>query len=126
MYVGIEMRPSSLRALLLALAMVFQTIAAGAGVARAASGPIEASFAAHCEKSSGNADAADAHHEQRRHSCDSCCLCSGPPTASFAQFVPVVISPRDSRVVSFILVETCGVPARLARAQFARGPPRPL
>jgi hypothetical protein len=118
------MRPSSFCALLLALALVFQTAATGAGVARATPSLFEASASAHCEKSSGKADAADAHHRQRHHSCESCCLCSGPPTVSFIQFIPVVVSPRAIRVVGFLSVETSGVPARLAQAQFARGPPR--
>jgi hypothetical protein len=121
------MRQSSLRALLLALTMVFQTIVAGAGVARAAPDGYGTAVSAHCVKSAASAgDATDRGRESRRHMCDACSLCAGPPAAAFVGFAPLVISPRASQVAGFQFIATSGVPTRLAYARFARGPPRPL
>jgi hypothetical protein len=121
------MRQSSLRALLLALTMVFQTIVAGVGVARAAPEGLRAGVSAHCSRIfAGAGDAADPHHERRRHNCDACNLCAGPPDVGFVDFVPLVLSPRGSRVAHFLSVSTSAAPSRLAGAQFARGPPRRL
>jgi hypothetical protein len=120
------MRPSSLRALLLALAMVFQAIAAGTGVARAAPSLFEATFSEHCEKTLGNAEPADTRHGLGHHGCEACCLCAGPPTASVTQDIPTVISPRAVRSIGFLSERTIGAPVQIARAQFARGPPRPF
>ncbi len=118
------MRPSSLRALLLALAMVVQTIAGGIGVARAA--PTELALSEHCGAASKADGAADSHQDGRHRHCESCCLCAGPPAVSLATVEPVLVTPRAFRAVGYILSETSALPARLAHCQLARGPPAAL
>lgn len=117
------MRLSSLRALILVLAMVVQTVAGGWGVARAAAGPVEAGVSVHCMMQGGSDDAGDARRDGPRHMCDSCLLCAGPPLVSLAGFAPVSPAPRAVRAAGFVLSSAQGFEARIAEASFARGPP---
>ncbi|WP_363349313.1 hypothetical protein [Methylocystis echinoides] len=116
------MRPSSLRALLLAFALVIQTIAGGVGVARAMPG--ELALKAHCAEMAGQAgEGADSRHQRRHQHCESCCLCAGPPGVSLTEFAPAPMAPRAYRVAAPIPGDAGGVTPRLAQARFARGPP---
>ncbi|MEK4033691.1 hypothetical protein WOC76_15600 [Methylocystis sp. IM3] len=116
------MSPSSLRALLLALALAIQTIAGGVGVARATSA--ELALKAHCAAMTGQSEgAADSRQDGRHQHCDSCFLCAGPPAVSLAAFSSFPIAPRAMRVAGHIANETGRIPSRLAQSRFARGPP---
>ncbi len=116
------MSPSSLRALLLALAMAVQTIAGGIGAARAM--PAGLALEAHCAAMAGKADSsADSHPDGRHQHCDSCCLCEGPPAVSLTAFSSIPTEPRASWVGGHIIGETSGIPSRFAQSRLARGPP---
>lgn len=118
------MSPSSLRALLLALAMVVQTIAGGIGVARAA--PTELALSEHCGAASNADGAADSHQGGRHRHCESCCLCAGPPAVSLTTVASILTRPRAFCATGYVLREASAFPARLAYSQFARGPPAVL
>ncbi|MDJ0448609.1 DUF2946 family protein [Methylocystis sp. JR02] len=118
------MRPSSLRALLLAFVMVLQAVAGGFGAARAAPSGFDPQISAHCgqshasETGSGNTGR-DAHH----HMCESCLLCAGPPSLPVGAFYLVPAQPRIFHSARFVAADSAGAPARLARGRLARGPP---
>ncbi len=118
------MRPSSLRALLLAFVMVLQTVAGGFGAARATPNGFDPQISAHCGQShaseTGRGDTGrDAHH----HMCESCLLCAGPPSLAVGAFSSVPAQPRVFHSARFTAAEISLTPARLARARLARGPP---
>lgn len=115
---------SSFRALLLALAMVAQTIAGGWVVAHAAAGGSAAAISAHCAKGA-NADGGvgDARHGVAHHMCGSCCLSAGGQPAFLADFVDVVVELRAFSAAGFVLTHASGASARIAEATLARGPP---
>lgn len=120
------MRPSSLRALLLALAMVLQTVAGGWGVARATELSGQA-LSAHCENAASGAGTADRDRAGHRHSCQSCCLCAAPST------FPVVDAASTVESCAREYVRLGPVPANdvahvshVSTLCLARGPPAPL
>jgi hypothetical protein len=117
---------SSFRAVLLALAMVLQTVAGGVGVARAM--PAGLAVSAQCAAISGKAEAARAGHrdgrqDQRHQDCDACCLCDGTAGVSVVDDVVVSFAPRACRATRFAPNASSAAPARLPEAHRARGPP---
>jgi hypothetical protein len=117
------MTSSSLRALLLALAMVLQTIAGGAGVARAAPGETGAGFLAHCDSPQQTDEAAGGRPGDHRH-CESCCLCAAGSAGPIPDIGSVLIAHRDEhRIVSFTPHRTRELHAAYAQSPPARGPP---
>lgn len=117
------MRPSSLRALLLALAMVLQTIAGGASVARAASMSSQVSASAHCERMRAPGDVTPARSDDRRHMCQACLLCAAPPLVALANPGDVIGRVPVSVRGGFVLSASEGSFARIAQGQRARAPP---
>jgi hypothetical protein len=118
------MRVSSFRALLLALAFVLQTIAAGAGVARALPESFQAGVSEHCERQGPDAgDASDAGRHAGRHHCDACYLCGGPPSLFVAGGATEVLSLRAVSTARLLSYSAPLAPVRLGSAAFARGPP---
>lgn len=118
------MRPSSLRALLLALAMVIQTIAGAGSVARAGVGVAGLAMTAHCATGVNEADGAtDGRRHGRHQPCDSCCLCAGPPGASLIASGPALTAPRAFGLAGFVLNEAPASAAWLGQFNRARGPP---
>lgn len=125
------MRPSTLRALLLVLAMAFQTVAAGWSVARAAPGnarpPTSAEVSAHCAHMLALAgvkrQGAPASESGDHGMCQSCLLCDGPPTVSLPAVSHVAAAARVCASVRQRPVETRPDFAPLAFARRARGPP---
>lgn len=117
------MRPSSLRALLLALAMVLQTIAGGASVARAASMSSQVSASAHCERMRAPGDAAPAKSDDRRHMCQACLLCAAPPLVALGYPGDIVDRVPVSARGGFVLSASEGASTRIAQGQRARAPP---
>lgn len=118
------MHSSSLRALLLALVMVLQTVAGNVGMARAMTDAAGLALTTHCDKTGDTPsdNAAGGNQSHHRH-CDSCCLCGEPPGVSLTESVPALMTRRAIRVAALVPSETSGAPARLAQAQQARGPP---
>jgi hypothetical protein len=120
------MRFSSLRALLIALALVVQTIAGGAAVARAANGQGVGTFH-HCQTLDATAkDHGDAGRStDGTHRCHDCCLSGQAFSLAAAENV---FSPthRVAIIVAAERGDDSGVPARHAQSRFARGPPPAL
>jgi hypothetical protein len=118
------MRPSSLRALLLAFVMVMQAVAGGAGVARAAPDGFDPRISSHCGQShAGETGSGDTGRDAHHHMCESCLLCAGPPSIPVGVFYPVPAQPRVFHSARFTATDIALTPARLARARLARGPP---
>lgn len=113
---------SPLRALLLALVMVAQTIAGGLGVAHAGPGG-ELAFAAHCETAGQDGNAAGGAPAGGHQHCDSCCLCSAPQAAALPAGGAILRRSHAFHAVHFVLSEAREVFDRLTQAQSARGPP---
>jgi len=120
------MRSSSFRALLLALAMVFQTIAGGWAVARAGTGTGHTSVSAHCARlliqmygDEGGAPASEHDHGM----CPSCLLCDEPPAAAVQGFGQILFGLRSVAPVISFSVERPRAAASVVYAQSARGPP---
>jgi hypothetical protein len=120
------MRISSLRALLLALAMVLQTIAGGAGVARSAMSDAHPAVSAHCarllKQLHGNEGRAPAG-ESDRGMCQSCLVCDEPPAAWVHDLDVSVAAQRASAPIAPPSSDAAVHFATIARAQSARGPP---
>lgn len=119
------MRISSLRALLLALAMVLQTIAGGAGVARATMSDAHPSISAHCARLLNHLHGheGDAPDESDRGMCSSCLACDEPPTAWVHDLDVSVAAQRVSTPIAPPSSDAWVRFAPVARAQSARGPP---
>lgn len=119
------MRLPLLRALLLVLAMVSQTVAGTAVMARAASGSAQQTLSAPCRllpaaETVGQGDQDKAH---RHHGCEPCCRHSEPPplwSADWTDHAPAFFSYRP---ISFQFVEFPSLAASADRRERARGPP---
>jgi len=117
------MSPTSLRALLIALAMVVQTIAGGAGVARATT--IDGvGLAPHCQTLDVDAQV---NGESRpatgdAHRCHDCCLSGGPVSLAVEDYAFVTVQRLAVRIHE-PPGDPTSVPSRLAYNRFARGPP---
>ncbi|MGE5389352.1 MAG: DUF2946 family protein [Hyphomicrobiales bacterium] len=115
------MNVSSLRALLLALAMVLQTIA---GVARAASADAGAALLLHCESKAVQDDKAAGGGHSRHHHCDACSLCAAPSSVYVPDGGPFLILPVEGqRVVSRVPDDSRIVATAFSPNPPARGPP---
>lgn len=75
------MRLTTFRALLLVLAMVTQTVAGGAGLARAAAVSPGATLGVQCDHLRADDSSAPDDSARHRHNCQSCLLCGEPPPA---------------------------------------------
>lgn len=118
------MRFSTLRALLIVLAMVLQTVAGGAGLARAAADSPGSTLSVQCDHVSANERSAPADKAGHRHNCLSCLLCGEPPpawvslaSADFVEFseFALVDAPMGAKQPS--------LPEKPSRAHSARAPP---
>ena len=116
------MRRFSLHAVLLVLALVFQTVASGAGMAAmsANAGPGE-----HCDRVSTTEQRAPGDTDKRKHDCLSCQACSSVgPAASFSAFAAhALVLPVVTRV-ELPLCAGLAPEASCAAAHRARAPPR--
>jgi hypothetical protein len=118
------MRFTTLRTLLLVLAMVTQTAVGGFALARAAALSPEETLTAQCHQLRAGESSAPDDKAGRGHHCLSCLLCSEPPPArvSFVNFHIVALS-------DLALIETSTGAAlpklfgRPSRAHSARAPP---
>ncbi|HEY8162303.1 MAG: hypothetical protein ACR650_09455 [Methylocystis sp.] len=115
------MLSSRLRVLLLAVAMVLQAIAGATGAVRAMAGESELGYE-HC-RNAAKAATSDTRPDGQGHKCESCCLCSGPPSVSLFDCAATPDGPRAFHVLGQESVDVAGAPPRLTRAGLARGPP---
>ncbi|MGD9656475.1 MAG: hypothetical protein AB7U61_02375 [Methylocystis sp.] len=114
-----------LRALLLVLAMVAQTVAGTAVIAGVASESPQQTLSASCQRlsaaeSSGLANQAKSH---RHHGCEPCCRHSEPPplwTTDWTDRAPAFFSYR---LISFPFTEFPSLAASADRRHRARAPP---
>ncbi|MBM3655332.1 MAG: hypothetical protein FJX06_21520, partial [Alphaproteobacteria bacterium] len=106
------MRLSTFRNLLLALAMVFQTVAGGAGIAHAASISPEETLSAQCHHLRTGEQPAPDDRPGHRHTCQSCLLCGEPP--------PAWVSYADYHVAALDEYARIDAPVEAARSRFER------
>ena len=118
------MRLSSLRALLLVLAMVAQTVAGGAGLARAAPFSSQQTLFAPCHQLDAADQPGPADKAGHRHDCQSCLLCAGPPPVWVAVWAYDSATSLEYALIGFHSVDSPSLTARAARSHCARAPPR--
>lgn len=112
---------SSLRALLLALAMVAQTIAGGWSVALSAPA---VGVTHHCEKTSVPSErAGHAKSGAPRCACECCLLCGEPLSSPLQSEGYALAAPRDGGLALFAPETLLGPVVRTKDAWLARGPP---
>jgi hypothetical protein len=114
-----------LRALLLALAMVAQTVAGTAVLARAASGSPQQTLSASCQRlpAAEGTGLGDPEKTHRHHGCEPCCRHSEPPplwTTDWTDRAPALFSYR---LISFPFREFPSLAASVDRRHRARAPP---
>lgn len=112
---------SSLRALLLALAMVMQTVAGGASLAHAASLSPEGARAERCHERSE--DSSPAEKSGRHHHCQSCCLCAETWHAWVTDWTHDASASADYALIDFGAPAFSSLATRPARSHCARAPP---
>lgn len=120
---GIEMRLTSFRNLLLALAMVFQTVAGGAGIAHAASISPEETLSAQCHHMRAGEQPAPDDRPGHRHNCQSCLLCGEPPPAWVSLASDYLVSLGEYARFDAPIFARRPLSERLSRAHSARAPP---
>ena len=117
------MRLTTLRTLLLVLAMVIQTFAGGAGLARTGSMSPEQMLSVQCHQLGADEQSAPNDGLAHRHNCHSCPPCGAPPAAW--------VSPASDYFVALGEYTLIGAPSyamrplyeRLSRAHSPRAPP---
>jgi hypothetical protein len=118
------MRLSTLRTLLLVLAMVIQTFAGGAGLARAASMSPEQALSVQCHELRGDAQSAPNDKLGHRRHCQSCLLCGGAPPAAWVSSLPdYVFAPGEYELIDAPSHAAPPLFERSSRAHSARAPP---
>ncbi len=117
------MRLSTFRALLLALAMVFQTVAGGAGIAHAASISPEDTLSAQCHHMRAGEQPAPDDRPGHRHNCQSCFLCGEPPPAWVSLAWDDVVALGEFARFDAPLYAGRPLSERQWRAHSARAPP---
>ncbi len=117
------MRLTTLRTLLLILAMVIQTIAGGAGLARAASISPEETIAAHCQQLSAGEQSAPNDRLGHRHNCQSCLLCGEPPPAWVSLTSDYAVALGEFALIDAPTYVGRSLSERSSRAHSARAPP---
>jgi hypothetical protein len=118
------MRLTTLRTLLLVLAMVMQTFAGGAGLARAASLSSEQALSAQCHELRADAQSAPNDKLGHRRHCQSCLLCGGAPPAAWVSLLPDhVFAPREYQLIEAPTYASRPLSERSSRAHSARAPP---
>jgi hypothetical protein len=117
------MRLTTFRTLLLVLAMVFQTVAGGAGLARAASISPEATLSSQCHHMRAGEQPAPDDRLGHRHNCQSCLLCGEPPPAWVSLTSDDVIALGEYARFDAPVYAEWPLSERQWRAHCARAPP---
>lgn len=117
------MRLTTLRALLLVLAMVMQTVAGGAGLARAAAISPEETLSALCHDLRAGEQPASGDRLGHRHNCQFCLLCGEPPPAWVSLASDDAVAHGEYALIDAPIYAARSLFARLSRAHSARAPP---
>jgi hypothetical protein len=117
------MRFTTLRNLLLALAMVFQTVAGGAGLACAASISPEETLSVQCHHMRAGEQPGPDDRPGHRHNCQSCLLCGEPPAAWVSLTSHDVVALGAYARFDAPLYAEQALSGRPSRAHSARAPP---
>ncbi|MGD9543508.1 MAG: DUF2946 family protein [Methylocystis sp.] len=117
------MRPKTLRTLLIVLAMVIQTVAGGAGLARAALMPSGDALSTRCHQLSAAEQSAPNDRDGHEHHCQSCLMCCEPPAAWVSLLTDYVVALAGYAVVDTPTYAVRPLAARPSRAHSARAPP---
>ncbi len=121
------MRLSSLRQLLLVLAMVAQTVAGGASIARAAAFSPHQTLAATCHQFHEAERSGPAEKSGHRPDCQSCFLCAGPPPVWLAAgWTTHAAASVEYALIAFNTADYPSPAGRAARSHCARAPPGAL
>ena len=121
------MRLSSFRVLLLALAMVVQTVTGGVSLARDANIQPQQAVSAHCDRMGAIGDAAaPADKATHSHDCRSCLICAGPPAVSLTTAVESLVTVVGLALLTFDLADAQSPDRRITRSHCARAPPAPV
>ncbi len=121
------MRIKSLRALLLALAMVVQTIAGANGVAHAMAPLAPEAALEHCVNANAPNDASapshDGHDAGGHRACQHCLFCTGGAgVATSPQSVAFIVERTVARI-GFVRSQNGQAPTQVTHIWRARGPP---
>jgi len=119
------MRLSAIRAILLALAVVFQT-AAGGGLVAAAQNPDVVASEAHCGRDDAGGPSAPAGHAQHKHHCLSCPICAGGGVAAPWAAPAQILGVQEVLRLGLAPVAERAPRSVGARTQQARAPPREI
>lgn len=117
------MRLSSFRVLVLALAMVVQTVAGGVSIARDANIQPQQAVSAHCDLMGAIDHAAPADKATHRHDCRSCLICAGPPAVSLTTAEENLVTVVGVAPLTFDLADAQSPDRRITRSHCARAPP---
>jgi hypothetical protein len=117
------MRLTGIRALLLALAMVIQTVAGGVGLARAASISLTETISGPCHHLRAGEQPAPDDRLGHRHNCQSCLLCGEPPPAWISQNADYLVAVGEYALTDTRVRAESPLSERPSRAHCARAPP---
>ncbi|MFO1101911.1 MAG: hypothetical protein U1E20_03280 [Methylocystis sp.] len=118
------MRFTTLRTLMLVLAMVTQTFAGGFALARAAAISPEETLTAQCHQLRAGESSTPDDKTGRGHHCLSCLLCSEPPPAWVSVVNYQIVAPSDLALIETFTGAAPPQPfGRPSRAHSARAPP---
>lgn len=118
------MRLPTLRILLLVLAMVLQTVAGGAGLARAAADSPGSTLSVQCDHLSASERSGADDRAGHRHNCLSCPLCAEPPPAWVSLAAGDVVDLKEYAFIAAPMGATQpSLRERPSRAHSARAPP---
>jgi hypothetical protein len=111
----------TLRSLLIALALVAQTVAGGWRVAHATTMSPLSGVSVHCTQLRDAAG--DARKDAAHHLCNTCSLCAGSASVPTVDVVIAFSTLGDVTRAEFPHVEVALARSQITQARFARGPP---
>jgi hypothetical protein len=117
------MRLTTFRALLLALAMVVQTVAGGVGLAHATSSSATETLSAPCHYFRAGEQPALNDRLGHGHNCQSCLLCGEPPPAWVSLASDYLVALGEYARFDAPVYARRPLSERLSRAHSARAPP---
>lgn len=119
------MRTSSLRAFLIVVALVVQTLASGLGASSGKSWAAPSGVSAHCTKlMAAVGGAGKTHSDENGGACDHCCLCADEScAAAICEVRPALSAPGSRRGAVARPRGLASVAAVASQSHFARGPP---
>lgn len=117
------MRLTGIRALLLVLAMVVQTVAGGVGLARATSISLTETISGPCHQLRAGEQPAPDDRLGHRHNCQCCLSCGEPPPAWISQNADYLVAVGEYALTDTRVRAESPLSVRPWRAHCARAPP---